>query len=413
MNIKGFDVSYHTATLKNGSRVVLYKKKGSPIYIQAGFVAGSFSDPSGQEGLAHFFEHLMALGRKNFESKELMAEYIESVGGMYSAYTSKEILSVRVQVPEKSDLYRSIKILDSMICDPVFNQDDIEKERGVIFSEIDRYESDINMMLFKKISNRIFRDTSFEKDIIGTKDSVRGIDIDSLNSFKQKYLVAENLTFVVSGDIEIDELLEKLNNLKILNSSSKYIYPEVKINNTSFDFELPESKQSNIYFGFKEVSPSIKDINYRRVILGILSGSRNSRIIKRLRTEEGLIYSASPFVYSAFDNCIFGVHVPIPKEHLTRGIVSLKEIFQELSDKGILQEELDFIKNKFIKSKKIQMQTAESWVSFHARGEILNLQNKENIDQYIEGLSNIKLEDVNDYIKENISLEKVCIFCSK
>ncbi len=81
--LKDFGVKREERTLRNGCRVILYKKKNCPLFVKTCFLAGSRFNPEGKDGLAHFVEHMLVAGTKKFRSKDLLSMFLERYGGSF------------------------------------------------------------------------------------------------------------------------------------------------------------------------------------------------------------------------------------------------------------------------------------------------------------------------------------------
>jgi len=103
LTLKDFGIKREEKTLKNGCRVILYKKKNSSLFMKACFLAGSRFDPKGKEGLAHFVEHMLTSKTKNFATKDKLAVSLERYGGSFSLATNNNFLYINGEIGDISD----------------------------------------------------------------------------------------------------------------------------------------------------------------------------------------------------------------------------------------------------------------------------------------------------------------------
>ncbi len=402
----------------NGVRVVLFQKQGAPIFIRAVFKAGSRYDQKGQEGAAHFLEHLMSNGRKVFSSKDLLAEYIESVGGTYGMATNRELLWVNTEIADKTDIDHAVKVLDATMCDPEFDSHDIEKERQVILTELKRDENNQRLVLINTVLSDAFAGSPFEHRVLGTIEALQDMPFDALIKLKQQRITSACVTFIVSGDIELPLLVEKLEGLTILSENKSTI-------DSAHSFTLPASidtkkhvsfpsEQTFMYYGFPGAEQFTKDSLCLGLVTSIMAGGRASRLAKVLRYEKGLVYSVSPQTYTNTHSSILGVITDTPTEKVPEVVESITGAFELLRKDGVTQNELDFAKNKRIKSLKSTMQTSESWVDFHYYGECMNPKEYLPLDKFIETISSITLQDIHQAIHTYLLPEHVILVtCGK
>ncbi len=84
--LEDFNVKRETFNLSSGTHVVLFNRPKMPVHILVTFIAGSRFDPEGKEGLAHFMEHMLLAGTKTYTTKDIMAGFIEDLGGFYRCF---------------------------------------------------------------------------------------------------------------------------------------------------------------------------------------------------------------------------------------------------------------------------------------------------------------------------------------
>ena len=404
ITLKDFGVERSEQKLTNGAKVVLFKKKGSPILIRASFKAGASFDKKSKEGSAHFLEHLISNGRKNFPSKDLLAEYIESIGGTFSASTTNEFLSVDVQIADKTDISYAIKVLDSIIVKPEFSEADYEKERSVIISELKQFLGDKKKIAAQTVISKVFSHTAFEHPIIGTLDSLNAISFSDLLIARDSGLTTSNLTFTICGDISLSEICSHLDTLEIRQGKENSISTIDNLSELGQEHRISTHGDQNfIFIGYPGGQEYTKDSVCMKLIMQILAGGRNSRLVKLLRYEKGLIYGASPVRYNFSNQSVSGVMIPVSSEHTEQAFQIIKDSFVDLSLNYISEAELQFVKNKRMKSQKILMQTSQSWVDFHFRSEILDVSKNGNLDHFINMIDEITPNDISKAIQTYMS----------
>lgn len=392
--------------LENGIKLILFNRPNTPIYIRGILKAGSCFDVKGKEGLNHFLEHMLANGSSRFPTKDKLAEHIESVGGTYGLATSNELMWVNVEVADATDIDRAIDVLDAILVNPLISYEKIENERNVILSEIGRADAQPERIIYKTVLESAFVDSPFSHTPLGYKNTLAIIDHKDILLQKEKTLVVENITFIVSGDISIKLLKEKLDIL---------IIPKQQVSKTEINLDTPtdgvtrhvtfNSEQTFMFIGFKGTDYFSKDALCLNILGSILTRSRIGRFYKKLRHEKGLVYNINWQRFGNIENCVVGITT---NTNVTNVDILTEEIFnslKELKKEGITKSELDIIKNITIKSLKRTMQTSQSWVEFHSYGEVFAPETYRSIDKYIDQISLLTTNDINDVIKKYIDLE--------
>lgn len=392
-----FGVYRQESKLKNGVKVVLFYKQASPISLSAIFKSGSKYDPENMPGAAHFLEHMILNGSPEFPSKDLLAEHIESVGGYFGGMTNQTFLTVSCGVAERDDFERIINILKATLVNPLMSKDLFENEKKVVIKEIKRSDSDPLRISVKTNRNLFFKGTSLSHEVLGDEYSISNLKYEDVLKEHKRLFDKSRLIIIVSGDIAIEELTDQLNKLSFFEGNDMEEDEEYIISNSdNFTTSYFDTPQTHISFGF--LGP--KDYTRESLALGMLkqviASGRSSRLTKRLRYNRGLVYSVNFITLGDKDLSCSYIKTDTEENKVQE---VLDEIILEITDikeKGITDKELEFVKNRAIKSIKMSMQRASDWANFHSNLEIFTPE--KNIDSYLEDLKSLDLVDINKVI---------------
>ena len=408
MNIfENFNVTDFEGKLKNGIKVVLFYRPGSPIYTSVILNSGSKYDPEKMYGLAHFLEHMIVNGSQDFPSKYLLTEHIESVGGAYEAGTTQEYIRINTEVSDKSDYSRVVDIFNATLCKPLMDKAVFENEKQVVVKEIKMRDSNPSQIIWKIAKKLFFIDTSFEHDIMGYEESVLKLKYEESITEYKKLFDKSRITFVTSGDISIDELINYLNKLSFLegnnfipNEEKLIMQDEKKILSSFFD-----APQTHIYFGVHGPKLYTKESLHLDLLGQIIAGGRASRLIKRLRYNKGLVYSVSFGKNGGINFGSWGISTNTSENKVQEVVNEMIKEIKDIQVNGIKESELEFVKNKRIKSLKRTMQTSEEWVDFHASPETFS---KEiyNINTFVKDIEDTTVNDIIKVVDKYLGPEK-------
>jgi predicted Zn-dependent peptidase len=380
-------------SLVEGVEIKFFEKKDAPIYIRFIFQAGSRYDK--KEGTSHFLEHMICAGSEKFPSKDLLAEYIESVGGQFGLFTTFDSIYLNIQIAEASDLNMAMNLFDQMINHSLFSLDIIERERGAIFSEQSLKKTNQKDYVYVINQKLLFQKTILEKTILGTKETVANITIDDLVEFKNKNLTKDNLSIIVSGDLDLNKFKSEL--LKVLPQSSNENKKEIKklpiIKENKGLFEIYQATQASLIFGFRLNNFDLKNKVCADICADYLGGGRASLLIKELRYKRGLVYSIFVQNKIFLDSGIFIIKTDCGAEVFSETTKVIKESIENLYKNSISEEKIDFIKTKIKKSFKIKVQNSQSIVE---QNELFS------VVDYIEMLNSISTTDIKSFIIENL-----------
>ncbi|HEY4528513.1 MAG TPA: pitrilysin family protein [Candidatus Paceibacterota bacterium] len=397
-SLEKFGVNVHKSELKNGANLFLFERKGMPIYLRATFFAGSRFDST--PGTAHFLEHMLLAGTKKFPTKNLIADYIQKVGGDFSASTGNNLLRFNVEIPETQDIDIGIEVMSECLNSSLFNNQTIETERGAILSELrskksnpKEYISDVQ----RKVS---LQGTLAARSTLGDETSIKNITKNDLVDYQKEFVNSGRVSFVASGDIPIEILTEKLNSINI-ESGDKFTTGR----------KLPIIRESDaeveFYEGVNHLQVALvcrTDIeNYAEycalmVLNSVLAVGRGSRLITRLRYESGLVYTIASGVFNTIDWGTIKINLSCDKDNLEKvGSLIYKE-FNELRRNNISSMELESTKSKISKGSIRYFQTSRVWVDFHENDALFFPSNLHTAEDYIKMINELTLEDIKKVI---------------
>jgi len=409
-NLKDFGVAKNTATLQNGSKILHYYKPNTPISTAVIFDAGSSNDPIGKEGLAHFCEHILFKSTKKFKDETETGLFLESIGGQANAFTGVDFLGVTADVALASDFPKVVDFIHELTRDSLFEETKIETERGTIVGEIADYESNPAFYIQDLTQQLLFQNTYAARSIAGSKETVGGISREDLFNFYSSRIAKSNMSIAVAGGIEFDEILNLFNN-----TFNQEEVSNGKLNKPELPFAREQSIKIKKYvdtdqvfigFSFRTCPYIQKDTGILSIIKTIIGDGFSSSLFRKLRTENGLVYSLDVSSEGSFDRGYLSVITSTSKDRVQKVIDVLAEEFKRLNAGDISEDELLLAKNKIIKSKIRQMQTSGSWVGFHLTEIIFNPQNTLDLADTLNEVEKISLQDVARVAKNYFSSDK-------
>ena len=295
-----------TITLSNGLTILLDHFNSNTLSIGLWLNVGSVNENNKQLGIAHMLEHMAFKGTKNRNAFDISKE-IEDVGGDINAYTSKENTAYYVKLlPSNYEL--GIEILSDIFLNSTFPKEEIERERGVIISEIGQSNDMPDDKVFDKFYSLAYQNQSIGKPILGTKVSVGGFNKDDLKEFCNQNYNPSNLIIGISGKFDERKIINQIKkNFEFLKSGNKSTKPKYKWN-SGFHSEKKDLQQAHIVFGVEGLSNLDKqrlDLSALSIILG---GGMSSKLFQEIREKKGLCYSIFSFQSQFLSSGIFGFY---------------------------------------------------------------------------------------------------------
>src|SRR5215469_16511760 len=193
--------------LPNGLRVVTEKMPHvRSVSVGVWIGTGSREEEPHETGLSHFVEHMVFKGTKNRSAEEI-ARSVDSIGGGLDAFTSKELVSYNVKVLDEH-LPEAFDVVTDLVRNPLFQKQDIEKEKGVILEELKMEVDNPEYLLHEIFSSNFWKDHPLGKPILGTKDTVRKFDRERINDYYRRYYSPSNILITAAGNLRHKHLVE-------------------------------------------------------------------------------------------------------------------------------------------------------------------------------------------------------------
>jgi len=204
------DKNYHALTLANGLRVLLIENQHSQKAAAALAVnVGHFSDPSSRQGMAHFLEHMLFLGTKNFPDGSEYQQFISKNGGHHNAWTATEHTCYFLDIFHQQ-FDAALERFSDFFISPLLSQDFIDKERQNIDAEFKLKLKDDIRRLYDVHKETINQEHPFSQFSVGNIDTLADRETsnvrDELVLFYQTHYYAQNMTLALEGPMSIDEL---------------------------------------------------------------------------------------------------------------------------------------------------------------------------------------------------------------
>lgn len=274
--------------------IVLTNPYSEVEYFGVAVGAGSAMENTAEHGLAHFVEHNLFKGTKRHSSRYIL-NYLERLGGELNAYTNKEE-TVIYSVSPHGHIDKCMKLISDIITNSIFPPKEIEKERTVIFEEIESYNDTPADSIFDETDERLFFGSPLAHNILGNRKSIESFTSEQCREWLQKYYYRENSVVFYSGKESSGRILKKVthffNDFQHKNVEDFQCY---NINNGeqyNSVIDLPHLHQCHATCSFR-LPPLDNPYQYELLLLAnILGGpTMNSRLNFSLREQRGLVYT--------------------------------------------------------------------------------------------------------------------------
>src|ERR1700742_2021291 len=170
--------------------------------------AGSRHEVAELNGISHFVEHMVFKGTETRTAQRIARE-VDAIGGNLDAFTGKETICFNLKVLDQH-VPTALDVLSDLVLNPVFNNDDIMRERGVILEEIKMDEDNPDYLVHEIFTQNFWKDHPLGKPILGTKETVRKFERETLFDFYGSRFLGGNMIFSAAGNIEHDDFVDRV-----------------------------------------------------------------------------------------------------------------------------------------------------------------------------------------------------------
>jgi zinc protease len=195
-------VGIQSRKLANGLEVLVIENHAVPLVtIELDVKNGAFTEGPEFSGLSHLYEHMFFKANRTIPSQEQYLKRINQLGAQWNGTTSEERVNYYVTVGVDS-LVPSMQFMEDAIRYPLFNQDELVRERPVVLGEFDRNEANPFFHLTRAADTILWTPGFYtRKTAIGKREVITTATREKMNSIKDRFYVPNNSALILSGDI--------------------------------------------------------------------------------------------------------------------------------------------------------------------------------------------------------------------
>ena len=334
------------------------------IWVQA----GSRWERPEENGISHLLEHMAFKGTTTRSSRQIV-EQIEQVGGELNAATSIEHTGYFARVL-KEDVPLATDILSDILCNSVFDRNELTREQRVIEQEIGASLDDPNDQVFALFQKSVFPDQAIGRPILGTVESVRSFGPDEIRAYMDRNYVGKRMVVAAAGNVDHDQLVtmvsERFANLKTEGETTpvaaRYVGGDQR--------KVSDHEQAHVVLGI-EGRPYNSDGFYASQILAsILGGGMSSRLFQEVREKRGLCYSVYAFHWAFADSGVFAVSASTGEKDVAELVHVILDELRAAVD-SITDEEVMRVRNQIRAGLLMSLESPGSRAGQMARQQIL------------------------------------------
>ncbi|HMK61246.1 MAG TPA: pitrilysin family protein [Dissulfurispiraceae bacterium] len=355
--------------LDNGIPVIMEQVKSSRSFIVGIWVkVGSRNELPDKNGVSHFLEHMFFKGTKKRSAHDIAID-IDSLGGDLNAFTSRENTAFYVKILDEY-IDRGVELLTDIFLHSTFDENEIEKEKGVIKEEIKLVEDTPDDYVHDLFCRTIYGQTGLGQPVLGNRETVKSLRREDLISHVRRYYGTADTVISCAGNFEVEMVLDRLNHhlgkLRRGSEPETFAAPSFSRRIDIFNKDLSEA---HLCIGIEGI-PYASDERYALSLLNtILGASVSSRLFQEIREKKGYAYSIYSFLSSYFDAGYWAVYAGAGKK---RAAIIADMIIKEMKglSSTITEVELRRAKDQLKGNLVLALESTSSKMQSNARQEI-------------------------------------------
>ena len=392
--------NYNIATLPNGLRIIHLPSPSSVVYCGIGVAAGSRHEDAGEEGVAHFCEHMSFKGTLRRSAIQIL-NCLESVGGDLNAFTNKEDTTFYAAV-QKEHFSRAVDLLTDIVFCSQYPQHEVEHEVDVICDEIESYNDTPAELIYDVFENQVFKDHPLGHNILGTREQVQHFTSQHAFHFTNRYYRPDNAIFFVYGGVDFSRLVKKLE--VRMEEIQGYELPTVlDISLSSQPSPLaPHSPhhQAHVMLGCQSFSFDDKRRMPLFLLNNILGGpGMNARLNLKLREQHGLVYTVESSMASYSDTGVWSVYFGCDHHDVKRCIRLVNRELDRMMQASLSARQLAAAKRQLEGQLTIAADNREQFALDMAK-HFLHYGKERSLDEIIAQIDDITAAQVQDVAQQ-------------
>ncbi len=331
--------------------------------------AGSRDEKDSVAGITHLMEHMLFKGTPSMDALGI-AEAFEGIGAQENAATGEEytVLYARF-LPEH--LERALDIMSDMITRPTFA--DLEREREVIVEEIRMYEDRPDQMADEYLSGLVFHGDPLGRPIIGSAETVRGVDHDTLEGFHRNTYNGSNVFVVGAGKLEsesFEKMVEEKLGGKLAEGTPFVRKAQVTPPESRFFYKFKETEQYHVAMGSQGIPASSEDRYAMLALNNVLGGGMSSRLFQEVREKRGLAYAVYSYHQGYSDAGAVKMYVGSTTGNVEEAVGIIADQLDRVREEPVTEEELRRTKEQLKSSTILALESTAARMTRIGRGLI-------------------------------------------
>jgi len=403
------DRSIRREVLPNGLTLITEEMKHiRSISIGIWVKTGSRDEDLQWNGISHFVEHMVFKGTQHRSAEEI-ARQVDSIGGNIDAFTAKECVSFSMKVLDEH-LPVALDVLSDLVLNPVFDVQDIARERGVILEEIKMDEDNPDYLVHEIFTQNFWKDHPLGRPILGTRDTVKRFERVPVFDFYSQRFTPGNVIITAAGNLSHERFVElvttRFENMKPMtngfHSSTPKIVPKIVLRNKK------SLEQVQICVGVPSYPITHEKRHSSYILNTLLGGGMSSRLFQNIRERQGLAYAIYSDLNPYRDTGCLSIYAGTSRESAIKVVECIVSEFRNLKAESVPADELRRSKDQLKGSLMLSLESSTARMSNLARQEMY-FDHFYGLDELIENIEGVTAEELQELANQFFRTENIAV----
>ena len=403
------DRSIRREVMPNGLTLITEEMKHiRSISIGIWIKTGSRDEDLPWNGISHFVEHMVFKGTQHRSAEEI-ARQVDSIGGNIDAFTAKECVSFSMKVLDEH-LPIALDVLSDLVLNPVFDDQDITRERGVILEEIKMDEDNPDYLVHEIFTQNFWKDHPLGRPILGTRDTVKRFERAPVFDFYSQRFAPGNVIVTAAGNLNHERFVELVNRhfeemkpaTNGFHSAPPKIVPKIILRNKK------SLEQVQICVGVPSYPITHEKRHSSYILNTLLGGGMSSRLFQNIRERQGLAYAIYSDLNPYRDTGCLSIYAGTSRESAVKVVESVVSEFQKLKSELVPPEELRRSKDQLKGSLMLSLESSTARMSNLARQEMY-FDRFYGLDELIEKIEAVTAQELQELANFFFQTENIAV----
>jgi len=355
----------HHEVLPNGLTLLLRESRLAPVAnLQIWAAVGSADERPGEEGLAHFHEHMLFKGTSRRGVGEVAGE-IEGAGGRINAYTSFDVTVYYATVPCEA-LATSVDVLSDAVLHSAFDAEEVRREREVVLEEIRRSEDSPGHVLGDLLFREAFHVHPYRAPILGPAENVASFEREKVLGFFERWYRPDNLVVVAAGDFDAKDLARQIGDAFAgarPGGARRERRPEPPLQTRRAAVLRRPFEGQRIDLAWPASRFRDDDAVHLELLAHLLGDCESSRLVQRVKERTGLVDRIDSSAYTPLDRGLFSIGLESDEGRSRRAIEAVVAEVERLRHEPVASEELERARANFLASEHFERESVSGMAS--------------------------------------------------